>query len=82
MQPYPSARGNRPLTVLEHLRIGSKAPHFTGKIVAMDALPTASVQYRGMLVRVEGATGVTDTLYCCMKAAANTYSWVSIATGG
>ena len=82
MQPFPGSRGDRPLTVREHLRIGKKEPHFTGRIEEVTALPAAGVQYRGMLLRVEGATGVTDTLYCCMKSVANTYSWVSIVTGG
>ena len=82
MIPFRGPRGNRPLTFLEHLRIGSEEPHYKGGVTSMDALPTASVQYRRMLVVVEGATGATDTLYTCLKAAANTYSWVQITTGG
>lgn len=73
---------DRVLTYREHLRIGKKEPHFTGRIEDVAALPTAGVQYRGMLLRVEGATGVTDTLYMCMKAVADTYSWRTVATGG
>lgn len=30
---------------------------------------------------VPGSTGVADTLYCCMKSAADTYSWKLVATG-
>ena len=51
---------------------------FTGQ---RTSLPTASVDYRGCMVRVEGGTGVADKLYMCMKAAAGTYSWVQIASG-
>ena len=45
-------------------------------------LPTASASYRGVIAIVQGGNGVTDALYQCMKSAANTYSWVIIATGG
>lgn len=44
--------------------------------------PTAAAAVRGMLWVVRGGTGVTDTLEVCMKAAADTYSWVTIVTGG
>jgi hypothetical protein len=46
------------------------------------ALPAASASYRGVIAMVQGGNGVTDALYQCMKSAANTYSWVLIATGG
>jgi len=29
-----------------------------------------------------GGGGVTDTVYACLKSAANTYNWISIITGG
>lgn len=45
------------------------------------ALPTASSQYRGRMVRVEGAAGVADSLYVCMKSATDTYSWKPVVTG-
>ena len=45
-------------------------------------LPTASASYRGIIAMVQGGSGVTDTLYQCMKSAADTYSWVRVATGG
>lgn len=46
------------------------------------ARPTAGVAYRGMLFVTQGAGGVTDTISVCLKAAAGTYSWVPIITGG
>jgi len=46
------------------------------------ARPTAGSAYRGMLFVVQGGGGVTDTLEVCLKAAAGTYSWVTIVTGG
>ncbi len=52
-----------------YLRIGSVS------------LPAASATHRGKMVRVAGAAGVADLLYCCMKSAADTYSWVQIAIG-
>ena len=42
--------------------------------------PAAAVAYRGYLIYIKGAAGVADTIKCCMKAAANTYSWVTVAT--
>ena len=44
-------------------------------------LPTPSADYRGKMIRVEGGAGVADKLYMCMKSAADTYSWVQIASG-
>lgn len=44
-------------------------------------LPTPSAAYRGKMIRVEGGAGVADSLYMCMKSAADTYSWVLIASG-
>lgn len=44
-------------------------------------LPTASATNRGQMFRIEGATGVADKLYVCMKSATDTYSWVQIITG-
>jgi hypothetical protein len=46
------------------------------------SLPTASAAYRGVIAIVQGGNGIKDALYQCMKSATNTYSWVSIATGG
>jgi len=50
----------------------------TGKITS---LPTASSTHRGKMIRVEGAAGEADKLYVCMKSAADTYSWVQVASG-
>lgn len=44
--------------------------------------PAAGSAYRGMLFVTQGGTGVTDTISVCLKSAADTYSWVSIVTGG
>jgi hypothetical protein len=45
------------------------------------ALPTASVNYRGMIYRVDGGAGVADLFYVCQKSAADTYSWKLLSTG-
>jgi len=44
-------------------------------------LPTPDASYRGKMIRVEGGAGVADKLYICMKSAADTYSWVQVASG-
>lgn len=46
------------------------------------AAPTCDATQRGKLWIVNGGTGVTDTVTLCLKAAADTYSWVAITTGG
>jgi len=43
--------------------------------------PAASSQYRGTVWITKGEAGVADTVQICLKSAANTYSWVTIATG-
>lgn len=45
------------------------------------ALPTAAAGLAGTLRFVSGTAGNADKLYCCLKAAAGTYSWVQVATG-
>lgn len=45
-------------------------------------IPTCALANRGMLFVSQGGVGVTDTLEACLKAAANTYSWISVTTGG
>ena len=52
------------------------------RVGGVGVLPVASVTYRGVLWLVQGAAGVTDRVYVCLKAAADTYSWVSLASGG
>lgn len=53
-----------------------------GSLVALprvvSTLPTASAGLRGVVIRVEGATGVADGLYLCQKDAANAYVWVAL----
>lgn len=44
-------------------------------------LPTAAATLRGALFVVQGAAGTADTLQVCVKSAADTYSWKTIATG-
>lgn len=46
------------------------------------APPTCDTTQRGKVWFRGGAGGVTDTLSVCLKAAADTYSWVTITTGG
>ena len=43
--------------------------------------PAASATHRGKYRLVHGGAGVADLLYCCMKSAADTYSWVQVASG-
>jgi len=44
-------------------------------------LPTASADYRGKMIRVEGGAGMADTLYLCMKKTDDTYAWIQITSG-
>lgn len=53
----------------------------TQPILKVTTLPTASAAFRGKTVRVDGSTGVADSLYMCMKSATDTYSWKPVATG-
>jgi hypothetical protein len=46
------------------------------------APPTCVAALRGKLWYTGGGTGVTDTVSMCLKATADTYSWVTITTGG
>lgn len=45
------------------------------------ALPTAVSYYRGMLLYIQGGTGVADGNYQCMKSATDTYSWKQLIIG-
>jgi hypothetical protein len=45
-------------------------------------LPTCNAGLRGDLWVVQGASGVTDAFKVCLKAAANSYSWIQVTTGG
>jgi len=51
------------------------------RVGGIDALPGASVTYRGSIWVVQGAPGAADTAYICLKTAANSYSWMLLATG-
>lgn len=44
-------------------------------------LPTASVAFQGQTRMLLGAPGAADTLYQCMKSAADTYNWKLVSTG-
>jgi hypothetical protein len=46
------------------------------------ALPTCDATTRNTIGVIEGGAGVTDTVYICLKAVADTYSWIVLATGG
>jgi hypothetical protein len=50
----------------------------TGKIPKVYSLPNPDVSLRGAVIRIEGGTGVEDTLYVCKKLADDSYSWVEI----
>jgi len=43
--------------------------------------PSASSSVRGHIYVTEGGAGVADVAEVCLKSAADTYSWVSLATG-
>lgn len=45
------------------------------------ARPTANAANRGTLWYSKSANGAADTVEICLKSAADTYSWVTIATG-
>lgn len=45
------------------------------------ARPTANAANRGTLWYSRSANGAADTVQICVKSAADTYSWVTIATG-
>jgi hypothetical protein len=45
------------------------------------ARPTANAANRGCLWYSKSAAGAADTVQICLKSAADTYSWVTIATG-
>ena len=44
----------------------------------VDALPTASVEYRGRLMTLKGGAGVADILKFCRKTAADAYEWATV----
>lgn len=42
------------------------------------SLPTPAVGYRGVVVIVQGITGVADAAWVCLRAADSTYDWVQV----
>ncbi|MGG3307314.1 glycosyl hydrolase family 28-related protein [Paenibacillus lautus] len=48
---------------------------FVGKNAS---LPAASSSLRGKIIRIEGGTGVADSVYICRKKADNTYEWAKM----
>jgi hypothetical protein len=42
------------------------------------ALPIALSTLRGQMYLIQGGAGVVDKVYCCVKLADNTYSWVNM----
>lgn len=55
---------------------------FTARVeISTSAPPAASEAYRGVTWITMAAAGVADTAKVCLKSAANTYSWVTVATG-
>jgi hypothetical protein len=44
--------------------------------------PTCNSSARGRIWITQGVGGVTDSLFYCMKAAADTYAWIAGPTGG
>lgn len=48
------------------------------RLAGAGALPAASATYRGMLWFEEGAAGVGDGLFICVKTAADTYIWFAL----
>lgn len=51
------------------------------KVPNRAALPAAGEQWRGKIVLIEGAAGVADVVYCCLKAIDESYSWEVVASG-
>ena len=43
-----------------------------------DALPTATVALRSQIRVVQGAAGVADKMYLCIKNSSNTYEWKEV----
>lgn len=58
-------------------------PTFPGgaQLTTTAARPAAAEAQRGKFWVVLGEPGVADAIFVCLKSAANTYSWVQVATG-
>ena len=65
---------------------GTRYATAQGFVQPLSGASTPSLGSDGAVARsgfyfVQGGSGVADTLYCCMKSAADTYSWKLVATG-
>ena len=65
---------------------GTRYATALGFVQPLSGASTPSLGSDGAVARsgfyfVQGGTGVADTLYCCMKSAADTYSWKLVAAG-
>lgn len=65
---------------------GTRYATALGFVQPLSGASTPSLGSDGPVARsgfyfVQGGAGVADTLYCCMKSAADTYSWKLVATG-
>lgn len=47
-------------------------------VQSVSALPTATANLRGRMVRVVGAPGTADQAYICRKTASDTYEWAAV----
>ncbi len=45
------------------------------------ALPTATSQWEGVVITLQGGAGVASTLNVCLKSSGDTYSWKVVSTG-
>ena len=59
---------------------GNGALQVAGFKALTGSRPTCDAAARGMTWYVAGGSGAADTIEVCGKAAANTYSWVALAT--
>lgn len=84
----PSAKGRKPNRLVQFPELGNALfmsndqtlfPVTPGSFP--NGMPTASAAYAGIQAYVPGASGAADTLVICLKAAAGTWSWKTIATG-
>lgn len=58
------------------LRLETGMAFATGK---HNSAPTASVEWRGSLIRTEGGAGVADTFQFCRKDSSDVYGWTAFA---
>ena len=51
-------------------------------VISYDTLPTPGSEWAGIFILIPGAGGVEDSVYCCVKAADDSYHWVETVAGG